>query len=425
MAGSMTKGVGLTGRGRDRLPRLSARPAWSRPGEPAATMTRISGVDVARGLAVLGMFAAHVGPDPQAGGFGSVLEIAQGAAALFALLAGVSIALLSGGCTPAAGRAGHRAATRIAVRAALLVPLGLVLTALGTDIDIILTFYGVYFLLALPALRRRAGMLAALAGALAVLAPLASYALRAHFWPIGPNTAAEDLDFGNVTSLHGLAILLFLGAYPAITYMPFVLGGMAVGRLDLRKPATARRLIAIGGALTVLGYGGSWLALHPLGGLARLLASVPSPDRGLSADQLFGGLDGVVPTTSPAWLLTSAVHSGTPFWIAGAGGIALIVLGCCLLLTRPPGRGRAAVATMPVADLGAMALTAYSLQIVAIALFDDNYDGAAAWIELALFSGAALLLATTWRRRLAERGPLETLLHVSSTKTAQVLVPAR
>lgn len=173
----------------------------------------------------------------------------------------------------------------------------------------------------------------------------------------------------------------------------------------------------------MLGYGGSWLALHPLGGLGHILASVPASSRGLSADQLFDGVDGVVPTTNPAWLLTSAVHSGTPFWIAGAGGVALIVLGGCLLLIR--GGGVHGV-VKPLADLGATALSAYSLQIVAIAVFRSNedHDGAAAWLELVVLSGLILLLATAWRQRLSRRGPLETLLHVGSTRTAQAVAPA-
>src|SRR5512143_1393720 len=111
----------------------------------------------------------------------------------------------------------------------------------------------------------------------------------------------------------------------------------------------------------------------------------------------------------PAWLLTSAVHSGTPFWIAGAGGVALIVLGGCLLLTNG-GRGRSPAVT-PLADVGAMALSAYSLQIVAVAVFGSNedHDGAAGWLELALLSVVTVLLATAWRQRLSRRGPLETL----------------
>ncbi len=356
------------------------------------------------------MFAVHVGPD-------SVVNIfISRDTALFVMLAGVSIALLSGGRNLPYGLAAKRAAVRIAVRAVLLVPLGLLLAALGTDIDIILTFYGAYFLLALPALRLRPRTLAVLAAVLAVFGPLASYALRSRFWPSGPNTDADELHVSTFTSL------FLVGAYPVFSYMPFVFAGMAVGRLDLRRPDIAVRLLAVGAVSALVGYGGSWLALHPFGGLGHILASVPASSRGLSAGELFDEMNGTVPTTDPAWLLTSAAHSGTPFWIAGTGGLALIVLGGCLLLTRGSSVPSAAVA--PLANLGAMVLTAYSLQIVAIAIFKNGYDDSVAWLELAVLSGLMLLLARLWRQR-SRRGPLETLLHVCSTKTAQAVVPAQ
>jgi hypothetical protein len=49
---------------------------------------RLIGVDLARGLAVFGMYAAHVGPDPSQGGVtGHLMEPAHGrACALFASL---------------------------------------------------------------------------------------------------------------------------------------------------------------------------------------------------------------------------------------------------------------------------------------------------------------------------------------------------
>ncbi|MGE5765403.1 MAG: heparan-alpha-glucosaminide N-acetyltransferase domain-containing protein [Mycobacterium leprae] len=129
------------------------------------TRKRVGGIGVARGIAVLAMFAVHLGPDPSDGGTASVLQIAPGRGqALFILLSGVSIALLAGGNDRALGQAMSAAVARILVRAALLVPLGLLLTALGTDITVILTYYALFFLLALPAIRLPVRWLVALAG---------------------------------------------------------------------------------------------------------------------------------------------------------------------------------------------------------------------------------------------------------------------
>jgi hypothetical protein len=49
--------------------------------------------------------------------------------------------------------------------------------------------------------------------------------------------------------------LLFTGFYPTITWMPFVIAGMAPARLDLSQVAVRWRLAALGAALTVAAYG--------------------------------------------------------------------------------------------------------------------------------------------------------------------------
>lgn len=121
---------------------------------PRSPTARLIGLDVARGLAVLGMIAVHAG----AGGWPQQLAAGR-AAALFAVLAGVSIALMSGGTRPHENLAAAR--VRIAVRAVLLFLLGLALSSLQVPAMVILAFYGVLFLVALPLLRLRAAALAA------------------------------------------------------------------------------------------------------------------------------------------------------------------------------------------------------------------------------------------------------------------------
>ena len=67
--------------------------------------SRIVGIDIARCLALVGMIATHVlaarNPD---GSLGFAEVVAGGrASALFAVLAGVSLALMSGGAEPVRG----------------------------------------------------------------------------------------------------------------------------------------------------------------------------------------------------------------------------------------------------------------------------------------------------------------------------------
>ena len=111
------------------------RSAAARP--PALSESRIVGIDVARGLAVLGMFGAHIGvttpwdwTDPS-----TWLDVVNGRSSiLFATLAGVSIAILSGRDHPVDGADLRAARIRILVRAAAIFLLGALLELLGTNV---------------------------------------------------------------------------------------------------------------------------------------------------------------------------------------------------------------------------------------------------------------------------------------------------
>lgn len=76
-----------------------------------SAVDRLVGIDLARGLAVFGMYAAHVGPDPGEGGLvGNLMELTHGrSSALFAVLAGFSILLITGRNAPKSGVAGRQA----------------------------------------------------------------------------------------------------------------------------------------------------------------------------------------------------------------------------------------------------------------------------------------------------------------------------
>ena len=134
-----------------------------------STRNRLIGIDIARFIAVLGMFNIHFGV-PFVDGLAEVkaAQFSSGrSTALFTLLAGVSLALLSGRQEPPTGIALRQARWRIAVRAALLVVIGIVLAkateATGFLLTVIIPFYGMYFLLSLPfvGLRSRGLLVAA------------------------------------------------------------------------------------------------------------------------------------------------------------------------------------------------------------------------------------------------------------------------
>ncbi|MEV5957913.1 DUF418 domain-containing protein [Streptomyces sp. NPDC051987] len=404
-------------------PRAGASPL------PAAVPStgRLVGIDLARGLAVFGMYSAHVGPDVTVGGpVGFLLETARGrSSALFALLAGFSLVIITGRPRPRTGRAGRQAVARIVIRAVVLAVLGYALTALDTDVAVILSFYGLLFLAVLPLYRLRAGTLTLIAAAGALVMPLLLHAIRA---TTGPGSWADAVvardPLARVTGTDGFVELLFTGEYPVLTWLPFVVAGMAVARLDLTRPGIRARLALAGGGLALLGYGGSWLALRLV---PHALSAVAAATDGGSASSAWWSDTVGDPVAHPplAWLLVAAPHSQTTFSVLGNTGVALaVVAGCLTVAERTP---RLPALTRPVAAVGTMALTVYVLHIVALWFFADVWrvpavedDSLRGGLPVLLgFIGTATVLAALWTRRF-RRGPLEYLLHQATRPARRV-----
>ncbi|WP_030249917.1 MULTISPECIES: DUF418 domain-containing protein [unclassified Streptomyces] len=387
---------------------------------------RLVGVDLARALAVFGMFAVHVAPPAEGvGGFGGwLLGLTEGRASiLFATLAGFSLMLIAGRREPKTGLAGRQARARIVIRALVLLALGTALTMLKTGILVILAFYGVYFLLALPLVRLRAKTLAVLATALALVGPQAAYGLR---WLLGKSGARTVDAYDPIARLggDGLLNLLLDGYYPAITWMPFVVAGMALARLDLAVRTVRRRLAVLGPALMTLGYGTSWLT-------ARLYP--PLQEGKAEMKDLFANLDpqstASLEPGSPAFeaihdklaassnnalsLLGAEPHSGTSFEIVGGLGVAITVLLCAIVaMDRLAWLRRLA---SPLVAVGTMSLTLYVAHVAAFAMLPE--EATRTFVPLLGFIAGAILFATVWSRYF-RRGPLEYLLN-STTELAK------
>ena len=358
---------------------------------------RIVGVDVARGLAVLGMFGAHVGvteafdwSQPA-----TWLDVVNGRSSiLFAVLAGVSIAIIAGGFRPVSGTDLLRARIRIFTRAVIIFALGGLLEFLGTAVAVILPVYAVLFVLALPFLRWRPRRLFLLAGVLAIVSPVLHLLLQPLFSVAGESAAGD---------------LLIGGHYPAMIWIVFVLVGIGVGRLDLTSGRVRWRLVAAGVLLAVIGYGAGTFA-------AQAVGVSPGQDGGASA-AAFAWDDSPIVDSAAADadfspLATTAPHSGSPFEVIGSTGVALLILGVSLLVPR-----RLRWPLYPVAAVGAMALTAYSVHIFAIALIGpDATAGGFPWLFLT-FVLVALVGCSVWTL-LVGRGPLERFLTTISSRAA-------
>jgi uncharacterized membrane protein len=348
----------------------------------ASASARLGGVDLARGLAVFGMFAAHVGPDPMDGGLiGALMQLTHGrSSVLFAMLAGLSLALITGRHEPDAT---WRHGVRIAIRAIVLVVLGTFLTLLGTPIAVILAYYGVYFLLALPFLRLRAAALFSVAAVVALVGPVLSILARGEW-----RTWDDPLE---KFSGEGALQILLTGYYPAVTWMAYVLVGMGVGRLDLKSASVRLRLAVAGPVMIVLGYGG--------GAVARALYADGRPRR----DEL-------------SWLLQSSPHSDTTFEIVGALGVAITVLVCALPLAE-----RLPRAMRPITAVGTMSLSVYTAHLLAIAALKLMDVKIPPGPELLLFIAGAMVFALSWLA-FFRRGPLEYAL---TGLTSWVRIPQR
>lgn len=350
---------------------------------------RVHGVDLARGLAVLGMFVAHVSLTDAAGDrVPAWFVVFDGrSSALFAFLAGVSIGLMSGGVGPPGAGTVRRARVVVAVRAVVLFPLGYLLVVLGTPVLIILPAYAAMFLLMLPVIGWRPGRLLALAAVVLLVMPTV-LALAAT--PLGgaPQSALARLT-GLPDPVEIPGDVLLTGAYPALLWVAYLLVGLAATRADLTARRTQAWLVGAGAAVAVVGYQASDLGLAAAGPDASALLTR---------------------------LLRAEPHDYSTPEMVGNLGVAMLVLGACLALTdASTTAGRAAVTlTAPVRAVGAMALSVYSAQIVAIFLLGDDVvwepvsNAVLGWFVL-----VALLGAWAWRRWVG-RGPLEELLRAAS-----------
>lgn len=360
------------------------------------TNDRLAGVDVARCLALFGMYATHVFPtfDPD-GSLQVGHAVAAGrASALFALLAGVGLALGSGGRTSRRGRALRGVRAGVLLRAALLVAVGLALGEVESPPLVILAYYGLLFVVALPFLGLGAGPLAHTALVALLSTPVASHLLRRSMTPRAVSEpGGSDL----------LVELFLTGTYPVLTWSTYLLAGLAVGRLDLRRRGTQAALLTGGTTAALAAHVAARLLLGRAGGAEGLQASLPAEiGSGPVERVLDAGLYGVTPTGNWRWLLVDAPHSGTTLDLLGTGGTALAVVGACLLLAGSPARSL----LVPLAAAGSMTFTLYVLHVLVLSEGAGlRPDERTLWWILVLSS----LLLATWWRTVVGRGPLEAL----------------
>ncbi|HLZ38072.1 MAG TPA: hypothetical protein VKP64_10040 [Mycobacteriales bacterium] len=267
------------------------------------------------------------------------------------------------------------------------------------DVAVILPYYGVFFLLAIPLLGLRPRVLGSLAVALAVVVPIFLLATGLPRYDLPDN----NLTFGAVLHhpFERAVQLLFTGDYPAAAWMVYICAGLAVGRLNLASIRVAASLVGGGLALAIGSWSASSVLLFRMGGLEQLQDAAPGELSWAEAQNAI--LWDPSFTSSWWWLAVRAPYSVTPITLLGTLGVAMAVLGAVLLLTRIPGMHRLLT---PVVAAGTMTLTLYSAHAVVLA---TGVLGGEPRVLFVLLVAAVLTFGVVWRGRRGS-GPLEAVV---------------
>ena len=400
---------------------MTSRTPATRPRKTADRQQpgRLRGIDAARGLALLGMMATHLLPtfesNPSLTPTWIGLTFSGRAAALFAVLAGVGLALATGKNRPLEGAELSAARRGVGLRALVIAAVGLTLGGLDVNVAIILVHYAVLFLCVLPFLGLGVKRLCAWAAGWILGSPVLAYLLRP--WLLAPepplrlghNPAWEDL--GTPSRL--LADLFLTGYYPVLQWLSYLLVGLAIGRLVLTKALVPVLLLVGGTVVAVAAKSLGVAAMEDWGGRAALEKVLNSPGYPLGS-VLQVNLAGLPQEGSWWWLASAAPHSGTPLDLLHTSAVAAAVIGACLLL------GRLAEwvdldLLLPLRGPGAMTLTLYTVHVWVVSSFYLK-PLPAGWTEDGMYfahAAAAIAVGIVFAR-MSWRGPLEWVGHTAS-----------
>ena len=393
--------------------------APSRAAKGPAKTTRLTGIDAARGVALLGMMATHLLPtfeaDAQLTPTWIGLTFSGRAAALFAVLAGIGLALSTGKQRPLQGAELSGARRGIALRALVIAVVGLFLGGLEVNVAVILVHYAVLFLCVLPFIGLNIKPLCALAAGWVLGSPVLAYLLRPWLLaPVPPLKLGHNPNWDDLATPGRLLGDIFLtGYYPVLQWLSYLLIGLVIGRLALTKMAVQVLLLAGG---VVVAVAAKWLGvvmMDQLGGKEALQARLADPTYPLDS-LLQVNLAGVEQTGSWWWLAGSAPHSGTTLDLLHTSAVAAAVVGACLLVGRL-GEWLSLDLLLPLRGAGAMTLSLYTGHVCLVAAMYLQ-PMPAGWTEEGIYAAQALtaVLIGGSVAVLHWRGPLEWVAHAAS-----------
>ena len=382
---------------------------------------RLPGIDLARFLAVVTMMAAHLIPEVVEDGpllsVHPIHAVVDGrSAALFAVLAGVSLALANGRREPP--KQWLRAGAAVWARGGVLFVIGMTLGVFSEFVAVILVNYAVLFLVAPLFLRLRTRALLPLAAGWVLITPVVSHVLRQWWWPEGHWPGDVSSWFSLAEPLRFLHEVLLTGYYPVLTWVSYLLVGLAIGRSAVLYQSRGGSLLLLGSGTALAAWVAGDLLLRLPGAREALVAPQGHPFA-YEAAYLVPDLAayGTAPSNTWWWLATMHAHSGTTLDLAHTIGTSVAAIGLCQLvmsmtsLRKPLG---------PASAAGSMPLTLYTVHVVWVSLNPEPADPIPSW----LLQVAVLTLAAWAYRMLLDRagkdsrGPLELLMAKASTAAA-------
>lgn len=325
----------------------------------SSSRRRDLGVDAVRGIALVSMYLAHCAPTA---GPAKLINLTEYATyPLFALLVGVGAELGTRGSD-------RRWWVGPLVRGAVLLAAAEVLEGFYAQVYIVLAFLGVLTWLTAPLARARSAMVGAV-GLLALVVAPPLNALAGEWTPTGFPGGATGLDLAEFLLVGGPG---YAGPYQLASMVFFACAGILLTRHVLpTRGGDERRALGLGLACGLLAAG--WLVLHEVGRLFEMRAY----------DVTYRVL----------------VFDG------------LLVVAIALLVATLARRVHAIA--LPLAAMGAMSLTLYSLQILWLdadlrVLGHANDD---TWLNVAVLVVGSVAVAMGWRAVIRRdpwrRGPIE------------------
>ncbi|MCD2497995.1 heparan-alpha-glucosaminide N-acetyltransferase domain-containing protein [Microbacterium nymphoidis] len=394
---------------------------------PSSLPTRFAGLDLARFVALIGMFAAHLwlndraSNDPlRAIAATTAFQLSEGTAStLFAVLGGMSLVLATRRVREERGARGVLIA--VLVRGLIVMFIGTLLAEPPVVMVVVLVYFGAAMIVAGPFLLAPSWLIVLVGGLLALFGGGFNAALRVD---LGIFLEGESLPLGDFADpVTALRALLLTGVYPVITWLVYLLLGILVARGMI---VTAERGGLRGWGWIAAVGGGAFAALAIIVSSVTLAAvGAMAPNSGELQQAIIaqsGGSYGAMPTGTWWMQLIAAPHSGTPMDILRTGAVAVSVIGLMTALTAD--RRRLAYPVRLIATTGAAPLTIYVAHCLASIPIAMSMGPRGAGFELWAMNVAGALVIGAILLALRRKGPLEALIAVS-VRGALLLVPRR